>query len=163
MRNILIFTEDSFGVDFINKVILNMKQVGLVNNSFHFKCLHLKALCNKKIDRQIRATQLKKVYDRIIIVIDGDFNPNQKYVEMRSHVEKKFQEITKIVVIETEIEEWICKSLKIKFNQEKPSSVLNKEFCYEKYKLPKYNNKLDYSILTKDSTSFIKFLNYIQI
>ncbi len=67
----------------------------------------------------------------------------------------------KIVLAEYEIEEWICISKDLKWKHLKPSEELKRNFGYEKYKLPKYANELDFDKLKKNCKSFKAFLNVL--
>lgn len=83
---------------------------------------------------------------------------NQKLDEILEYIDNKVDRII-IVLAEYEIEEWICISKDLKWKHSKPSEELKRKYGYEKYKLPKYANELDFNKLKKNCKSFKAFLN----
>ncbi|MFX0174395.1 MAG: hypothetical protein ACFE9L_21160 [Candidatus Hodarchaeota archaeon] len=134
-----------------------MKEQEIISKSFALRSKHLAQLCNVKINRQIKAEHLSQTYDLIIVIIDGDGQVNQKKLEMEQHIETNYVQITKIIVIETEIEEWLCESLDIEYNM-KPSRVLRSVKNYEKRKLPDLIHLLNYEKLLFQNGSFQEFV-----
>lgn len=160
---IKLIVEDFYGVDFLKNVIELLKEVNLVNKNLIIpKPKHLPADCNSKLNEIL--TMFDNTCDRIIIVLDSD-NPRnykERYERAQSHVPKFMKTPVKIVLTEYEIEEWICISKDLKWRHSKPSDELKNKFGYEKYKLPRYTDELDFDTLRKKSKSFIAFLKALQ-
>ncbi len=157
---IKLIVEDFYGVDFLKNVIERLKEANLVNKNLIIpKPKHLPADCNPKLDEILEYNDKK--FDRIIIVFDADDPRNFKdrYERAQSHIPKVMKTPVKIVLAEYEIEEWICYSRNLKWKHSKPSEELKRQFGYEKYKLPKYANELDFDKLQKNCRSFKDFLN----
>ncbi len=101
----------------------------------------------------------------IIIDKEDTYNYDENKDVWRHLGGLKNEDKSKIVVIATEpeMEEWICISLDLNFDntgydkKRKPSEVLKKEINYEKSNLHKYVEKLDFEKLMKKSKSFIEF------
>ncbi len=95
-----------------------------------------------------------------VIIFDAD-DPQKfkdKYERAQGHT-KNIKTPVYIVLAEYEIEEWICISKDLKWKHSKPSEELKRNFGYEKHKLPKYANELDFNKLQKNCNSFKAFLN----
>jgi hypothetical protein len=156
---IKLIVEDFYGVDFLKNVIERLKDANLVNKNLIIpKPKHLSALCNSKLDEILIMTD--NTCDKIIIVLDADGPQNYKdrCERAQSHVPKNMKTPVKIVIAEYEIEEWICISKNLKWKHSKPSDELKIKDGYEKYKLPKYANELDFDKLQKNCKSFKAFL-----
>jgi len=156
---IKILTEDTYGTKFFEK-IANKLEVKV-----KVKAERISGVCSGKMTRQIKACI--NDCDKIIVIVDGDGNPEDKEKTVREKHFNGFDEDKQkkldVVVFEYEVEEWICTSLGIKFNS-KPSEALDEwekkqkgdKAEYEKKYLPEYVEKLDFGKL-KDCNSFKKF------
>ena len=163
-----MFVEDEYGPEFFERLINRLKVEGLISKDTVAKPCKLPADCNMKIDKAIKSS-LTFGFSRAILVIDGDGDPEEKQKRAESHIPPKFKDRVDVIVFEYEAEEWICKSLGIRYGRYiKPSKALNdwlrckegKE--YHKRDLPKFVSRLDLSLLNRNDKTFknlIKFLN----
>jgi len=103
--------------------------------------------------------------DKIIIEYDCDGNCSEITEQINNIIGAYYKNIC-LLGIKFEIEEWICDSLGIKYNNKRrPSKALNdferkRGNNYTKDKLPSYSSKLDYKKLNKNE-SFHKFLELL--
>ena len=96
--------------------------------------------------------------DRIIILMDADGRPlADKEEKIKEYIAKKDLDRVRIVLLDSEIEEWICYSLGIKTNG-KPSDALAEKNGYQKRDLLKYASKIDCTKL-KDCQSFNRLIS----
>ncbi|RLI85578.1 MAG: hypothetical protein DRP01_05910 [Archaeoglobales archaeon] len=78
------------------------------------------------------------------MVIDGDRNPEKKRENAELHIPSDLKDRVDVIVFEYEAEEWICKSLSVKYGNVKPSKALNhwlktkKGREYHKRDLPRF-------------------------
>jgi len=165
-----MFVEDAYGPKFFEKLIDRLKEMSLIPKDTIIRPSKPPADCNTKIDRAIESA-LSFGFDRVILIIDGDGNPEEKQKRAESHIPPKFKDRVDVVVFEYEVEEWICKSLGIRYGSyTKPSNALNDWLKnnegkrYHKRDLPRFVSKLDLSSLHRNDKTFkslIKFLNKI--
>jgi len=131
IREIIIFTEDAYGVEFFKKLILRLKKEGFVNPNIIVHTKRLAGKCHTKIGRQISASLMD--YDRVLVVVDGEGHDIRKVEreEVLRHVEKHIARKTahhsrktlrkylseklKVIVLDYMIEEWVCRGLGINF------------------------------------------------
>ena len=151
------FVEDSFGREFF------------------------KILFSKKLEENVLSGQITSIYvcppgnkmsrlvtlnvdnaDRIIIIADAD-GRDIKYEEqsIKERIKGKYRECIRIVLLDYEIEEWICYSHGIKFDGQNPSKILKHKIQYSKKRLPKYGAKLDCKKLM-GCESFRRFLSALE-
>jgi hypothetical protein len=162
-----IFVEDEHGPEFFEKLVELLKKEELVPRDIIVKQSKLPADCNPKIDRVIKASLIFG-FDRAILFIDGDGNPEEKQKRAESHVPPEYKDKVVVVIFEYEVEEWICKSLGIRYGSHtKPSDALNNWLRnkegrrYQKRDLPKFVSKLDLSLLSKNDRTFIDLINVL--
>ena len=156
---IKLIVEDSWGVPFFPIVIERLKTANLVNKNLIIqKPKHLPADCNGKLDEILK--MVDKTCDLIIIVLDADGpqNYSTRHERAQSHIPNHMTKRVKIILAEYEIEEWICISKDITWKHSKPSDVLKTKHSYEKWKLPKYADELDFDVLSNKCKSFKAFL-----
>jgi len=154
IRQVIIYTEDSYGVAFFKKLIERLVKEKFIDISLNVETKRLAGKCYLKSGRQI-VTSIE-FYDRIIVVIDAE-GKNKKTVKVndlekhvfnhikhrvqKDHINKfknKIKDKLKIIVLDYMIEEWICYSLGIKVRN-KPSEDLNG--WLRKYKSYKHGYK----------------------
>ncbi len=156
--NILILGDDSYGKGFYPKLIER-----IFGRSY--STLFKRAI-GPKVSRIIKANFISSNPDKIIRIKDGEGNRidevvrNIEEMELRN-LDRTLKDKVKIVILDCEVEEWICISKGIKFNC-KPSRELRMREKYEKHMLPKYVDKLDIDKLKVKSRSFRDFLNAIE-
>lgn len=166
--NVMILTEDTYGKKFFDEIIKLLKEKSMISNEVKASCKRILGVCSRKMTRQINAAE---DFDKIIVVVDGDGNPEKKEKEVK---ERHFKDKNKLkkadtIVFKYEIEEWICYSQGIKFNN-KPSDALNKwikeekqnfKSGYEKKFLPEYVKLLSFDKL-RENGIFEKFLKLLE-
>ena len=171
-RKITLLTEDRYGVEFLKRLI-HSKLAGLIDvRSVSLNIQRIAGLCSLKFTRQL--TLLASMSDKTIIIVDGNGQPNKVYESIYEkhvkQVEKRLRNVRiAMVVLDKEIEEWVCLSLNIKYGH-KPSEALNEylrrkhgaRLRYEKYMLPDFTDKLDIQKLIKLSRSFRKFIHELK-
>ena len=82
--------------------------------------------------------------DKIIIIADADGrNAEKKKRDILRFVKNEDLVHVQVVLLNYEIEEWICYSESISFGNQKPSDVLKHRKNYTKNQLPKYAERLD--------------------
>jgi len=153
---ILIFSEDQYGPKFFQKLLQRLRREGFIPTEMNVTTGPRIRNCYAKTQRAIKAALGD--FDRVILVIDGDGNPEQARRQIQAHLPADEEPRIGVVVTQYEIEEWICYSDGIRFGSEKPSQVLHKKHAYEKFKLPQYADKLDLQRLRDMSESFRYFL-----
>ena len=163
--NIMIFTEDTYGRDFIKDLVARLKREGLIKSEISVNVRRLAGVCNSKMQRQIKAAAI--THRRIIVIADADGKPIQEIRKrILYHVQSDLQDIVYTVILKYEIEEWICISLGLRTTK-KPSKELDEyikkkekdaKSGYEKYMLPKFAGTLDISKL-ENYNSFKELIN----
>jgi len=158
---IMVLCEDSYGTDFLKELINRLKSENIVPTGLHVNAERFYGPCNTKLERQIKPMAFQRGYNFFIIVADADGNPTEAVKKkIEYHVPNNFKDITRFVILNYEIEEWICISLNIEIN-DKPSNILKRKFNYEKYKLKGYVPKLDFKKLKK-CRSFCDFVKELR-
>ena len=119
---ICLIYEDSFGKEFFKNITKDLKDKNLINkkNSLDFKG---KLTLNTKLKRIISTivNDDKKQCDKIVIEYDCDGKCN----EITSNINRilgEYKAYVSLLPIKFEIEEWICDSLRIKYNSKETSS-----------------------------------------
>ncbi len=168
-REIYLFVEDSYGVVFFKKLIENINNLNILKKPIKISKRNGITtpqsiggyLCNPKIERDILAASNFTTCEKIIIVIDGDKNQNkinENKDKIKKHIPKNINKPCKEIIIDYEIEEWICMCNNIKWGNDKPSDILKSKLKYKKSQLPNYGNKLDIIYLYNNSNSFKQFI-----
>lgn len=160
MGRILLFYEDEYGKDFYKNLIKELKNKTIIDKGIGIKYNHIGAFCNPKIMKMIKAQEIKAEYDKIIIIFDGDFIPDQKKESMSGHIHKNYTKKVKIITFESEIEELICISQGWKYSG-KPSDYLKQKIDYEKRNLPEMIKYIKIDVLKSNSLVFNEFLKSI--
>lgn len=135
------FVEDSHGSDFITVLFKKNSGEGLLSgNIVDARRYDL----SNKLRRMVNAAiHLKKV-DRVIILRDADGRSLDKEIErIKQYLDPRYLRYVHIVLLDYEIEEWICYSQGIPVKGEKPSKILKHRQKYQKNRLPKFAEKLD--------------------
>ena len=153
----LFLVEDYFGQSFFERFFSKKIDEHIFSGKLE-GVRHAKL--NGKITKQVRAN-IGKV-DRIIIIADADGQDlATKNQDITRFVDSVYAEYVKIVLLDYEIEEWICHSEGINLDGQKPSSVLKYKRRYKKSKLPTYAEKIDCKKL-QDSNSFKRFASSLE-
>ncbi len=157
--NIKIISEDDYGGAFLKNVIAQLRNRKLVGNVTVKGSKPMRPLCNFQLDRILRSFDAS--CDKIIIVLDSDEPQNfeYRYANIVRHVPDNLKTPVEIILMDYEIEEWICISKNLKWKHSKPSDELKNKEGYTKSSLPKYASELDFDKLQKNSRSFKAFLN----
>lgn len=155
--SVALYAEDAFGPQFFRKLIPVLREQGLVPPETTLVDASKYPVCNPKLGRIIAAARERT--SRIIVVVDADGgNVTTAGLRTLGHVVPVDRDVTRVIVIDYEIEEWICVSMGYKTFGRKPSEVLREKLGYEKYRLPEYVAKLDFARLGRESASFARFL-----
>ena len=100
--------------------------------------------------------------DRVIVIADADGqDPEEKKQRIHRYVGSRHANRVRIVMLDYEIEEWICYSQGLKFGDQKPSAILKHKEGYQKRQLPTYAERLDCDKL-QNCTSFRRLLSALE-
>lgn len=109
-------------------------------------------------------------YDKAIILVDGNRNPKKAEKTLQKYT-KKFEDKTRKIIFEKEIEEWITESLgiKYKYHNKKPSDALNEYLKnkkgikkgYQKHHLPNYARSIDFGKI-KNLYTYKRFIKALK-
>jgi hypothetical protein len=155
--NVRILAEDSYAKGFFNNLVPNLKNDAYINQSFNISVQRFVGICNPKSTNQVIAASDK--FLKIIILVDCDYKPSRNIKNrILQHIPSYLKKIVTIIMIRSEIEEWICISLGLRF-QGKPSDRLKESRNYHKYDLPKYANEVDVEKLLSNCASFKEVIN----
>lgn len=158
---ISIFTEDGYGPAFIKQLIPLLKANDLIPRETIITDSRKYPLCNPKLGNMVKASL--EVAERSVVLTDangGDLD--SVMTRTLNHVKKEDRSNVSIVVLDYEIEEWICSSKSYRLNAATPTYVLETREMYEKYRLPDYARQLDLAKLSRDCGSFRRFLAAIR-
>lgn len=134
-----LVVEDSFGPDFITKLFNKKFNEGLLSGRLEGVT---SCLIGNKLNRKVNAALLDA--DRVIVLMDADGQPlDQKTETIKQYLDTKYIDRISIVLLDYEIEEWICYASDIPTKGEKPSKILKVRHNYRKRHLPKFAEKLD--------------------
>lgn len=165
-REIVIITEDTYGGEFFKRLLNRLRNEGLADIrlkklSGRRNPIHAPYLCNPKLGKILRASELSKP-DFILLVYDGDGPSNYKFRrgDVEKHIPRNIKTPVKVLLFEYEIEEWICRSLGYNWAT-KPSDELKRREGYAKHQLPDYVGRLDFDKLKKNCKSFQEFLKIL--
>ena len=160
---VAVFTEDSYGAEFVRRLL---ERPGLSGRAGY--CRRLAGVCSSKSVRQLKAAALD--YEKVVVLVDGDWDPENVRKRMNEHLENLRGELgskVRVIVVESEIEEWVCESLGLRYRGLKPSQVLSdhlrreKRCEYEKYMLPSLAGYVNPEKLASNS-SFNSFIRSIR-
>jgi len=160
---IVIFTEDSYGKFFIKRLVY-----GKLNLKKEIRVQRLAGVCYTKSTRQIIAASSD--CNKIVILVDGDDEPEKVRSSMEGHIRKAQEKVyclnIYLIVVDTEIEEWVCEGLGICYGR-KPSEDLNRYlqqnfgYMYRKSMLPDFASKVDPTKLSENK-SFVRFMKALE-
>ena len=164
MANIKIFSDDTYGCEFFKKLTNRLKNDKKINVGWSVNTDRLPGKCYTKIERVIRASNLD--FEKIVIIADADgpHNKSKVFQEINIHIPEGCKSKTKLIILDYELEEWICCCLGINFQKSKPSEALS-DWCrrqrdneYKKWQLPNFVKELNTDIL-QTYPSFKEFVN----
>ncbi len=165
--NILILIEDFYGKDFIKNLVNRLKREGVIGKNIKVDCQWSYGRLNPKITRILRSNA--DYVDRAIIVIDAEGENEEDVIrKLEELIPQEIEPKTKYIVFDYCIEEWICKGLSIRFNQDPIKSLsdyLRRKYgahhSYKKYMLPDFAEEIDIEKLMDDQ-QFVRFLGYLK-
>lgn len=106
-------------------------------------CLHVS--CARHLETSygvVNAALLEWEY--VIVLMDADGQQlDLKTNAIKQYLDPRYADRIRIVLLDYEIEEWICYSLGIKIHAEKPSTILKRNIKYKKNRLPTFALRLD--------------------
>ncbi len=156
---IKIFCEDRKGKPFFEELIKRMKKKGILRN-IPIKVGYIGGRVGTSLERRIKAS-LREGCNKFIVIYDAH---GEDIKEVRDRVWRfipvNVSSNTCVVILDFEIEEWICISEGIDCGSE-PYKTLKSKIGYEKHKLPKYAEKLNFNKL-KECRSFKEFLDCLK-
>jgi len=162
-----IFTENAYGPDFIKRLIKRLKERGAIPADLFVNASHFLGVCRPKSGRQIGAAYYD--FDSIIVIVDahgGD--ANEVEASVIKHVHGDFRDKLRMVILDYEIEEWVCRGLNIRFGQnpsEDLSSYLRRRKGYKgeykKHMLPEFADEVNIERLM-EYPSFKRFLKMLR-
>lgn len=131
--------EDRFGPQFIKTLFRKKSESGLFTGRI---VKARRSSISTKLSRHVTAAQ--EIADRIIILMDAEGKPlDDKTDEIKRHLDTKYTNNVRIVLLDQEIEEWICYSKEYTIKDGKPSDILKTKLKYQKNQLPDYAKSLD--------------------
>ena len=152
-----LVVEDSFGPDFITKLFKKKFDEGLLSGKLAGVT---SCLIGNKLRRKVNAALLD--VDHVIVLMDADGQPlGQRTEAIKRYLDVKYLDYVSIVLLDYEIEEWICYSLGIPTKGEKPSAILKNHKNYKKNHLPRFAEKLDCKILAS-CPSFLRLTQVLK-
>lgn len=160
-----LLSEDTYGVDFLGRVVDRLVKQGFVSSVQLVEGGHSNGiagrLCNTKVSRILRAAIPEGACDCVVVAIDADgHDPVAKEEEFaKEHVPTELRGSVCVLAFEREAEEWVTVSMGrgVAPDGSKPSEYLRQHERYEKRMLPKYADELNLDSLRK-LRSFRKFL-----
>jgi len=161
-KKIRAYTDDSYAPPFFERI------ADKINNNIDFKAHRNPAPCNNKMERIIKSALEIVKCDKIVIIADGEGDPNSRLKSIKTHIPKKYADNIDIIIFPIEVEEWICRSLGIKYSV-KPSASLeewtaNKKGHKNRYKksdLPRYADNINFDKI-KEHPAFVKFVRALK-
>ncbi|BBE42112.1 hypothetical protein [Conexivisphaera calida] len=175
MHKIYIIAEDTYGCDFLLRVVDRMRKERVLREELVIsRCRHLSVLRNRKVGRVAKAALLDEEDDKVLIVVDADGRRREDVekdvmpfvsdgVRSGGVDERKVKDVmdrVKLVIFSQEAEEWVVASMGRGFTDGKPSEFLRRTEArgYEKSDLPRYAESLDLWALRKKVPSFSDFI-----
>ena len=136
------FTEDAFGPQFIIRLIPILRNHGLIDEDTIVGKSRAFPKCNPKLGKMVSASSL--FFDRAVVLVDAEgYATDIVESKTRNHIkDKDALAITRFVVMQYEIEEWICESEEFNLEGSKPSEILKTKLRYEKFQLPLYAERM---------------------
>jgi hypothetical protein len=143
-------------------LVERLKKENIVDKSLYVETKKFPGICYTKSERAIKAASID--FDKIVVVVDADGPANREGVfkGVDVHIAKEIKSKVEVIILDYELEEWICYSFGIPFGEDKPSKVLN-ERCkekrgaksgYRKWQLPRFVENLDINALRRNCRSF---------
>ena len=166
IREIIIFTEDTYGVEFFNNLIqmISKRYKTQLKVTLH----RLAGKCYPKVNRQITAACNSTKNGIVLIIADAE-GENVQSVErfLLRYVPKTCPIPVRLLIFQYMIEEWICVGLSIKYSSdlirrldEYLRNMRGPNYKYKKRILPDFVERLDMNKLEQHSL-FVKFLNIL--
>jgi len=164
-----ILIEDEQGVLFFRELVHRLKNSNFIpsNLKIDVDAVIQGGPCNFKQTRVIKTTV--NSFNKVILIFDAD-GPDKidlKRNQMKIHIPKDKSQLIDMIILDYEIEEWICKSLDISIG-DKPSIELDKYLkkiskgrkSYHKSDLHSFSKVIDFDKLQKNPNySFKIFIN----
>jgi len=156
---IKILCEDSYGKEFFRILANRLKREKIMSRRTGINTDRLQGICSTKLERIMRAAT--DYYEKVIIVVDAHgHRPAAVNKQVAQHIPVQRRKSVCIVVLDHEIEEWICFSLGLRI-QGSPYRTMKQRMGYKKHRLPSYAEKLNIATLDK-YPSFKLFLDALK-
>jgi hypothetical protein len=161
IREVVIFTEDTYGVDFFRKLVKRLIEENIIG-SIKYDVKRIAGKCYIKFGGDV-VTAVDS-FDRVIVVVDSEGNDkdlvikndvlkcinnhikNRVKKDVKKEVKSKVGQKLRIVVLDYKIEDWICYGLGIKISSD-PVENLKDWFRKNRgYKFKYSKNALHYFV-----------------
>ena len=108
MASCEIFSEDAYGVEFFKRLIERLKKESSADESLYVATRRLPGICYTASEIAIKNASMD--FDKIIVVMDADGPTNRDTVfkRMDVHIHEKIKGKVDVIIIDYELEEWIC-------------------------------------------------------
>lgn len=158
---IKIFCEDSYGREFFKKLANRLKDENIISRGTGINTDRLRGLCSTKLRRILTAALYS--YNKVIIQVDAHgHRPAIVNKQVEQHIPVQRMKSACIVVLDYEIEEWLCFSEGLRVQgSPSPYEILKQRRQYEKHRLPSYAEKLNIVTLG-DYPSFKRFIDALK-
>jgi len=160
-------TEDKYGVDFFKKLVNRLKSMHVVDKSWHIYVEWMHGKCYAKTERIINAKR-RVGLGKIVVAADAEGDDKEEVAEFLSrHIPEDLKALTKYVIFNDCIEEWVCEGLGIEHRGLHPVECLdrwlreNRKRGYEKFMLPDFAGKIDIKKLQNNNKEFSIFISEI--
>jgi hypothetical protein len=149
-------------------LIERLKKESSADEGLYVATRRLPGICYTASEIAIKNASMD--FDKIIVVVDADGPTNRDTVfeKVNVHIHEEIKGKVDVIIMDYELEEWICYSLGIHFGGDKPSNALN-DWCknkrgtkrgYKKRQLPNFVEDLDFNAL-RNCFSFRDFVNAV--
>jgi len=166
---VLILVESSFTKKFVERILGKMS----ISAKIEVKSRPGVRPCDHRLGRIVKlystSPRESGKYCKIVIIVDGD-GREVKHIQQAvlEHLEESGQSVIRVVVLDYEIEEWVCDSLGVKYGQYRmPKEELRHYLRSKKGKeyrprdLPKYADLVDPKKLKEINRSFRELVGMI--
>jgi hypothetical protein len=153
----VLLCEDKYGGPFLRDLTNRLKSSGLMSRRTGVDTTKFYGACNVKLEKQLIAKSLDRTCSFTILVDSDGREKAPIRRRVAQHIPRNLATITRTIILDYEIEDWICVSLGMPLNG-RSAEMLRRRYGYEKYRLVSYVPKLDFERL-KVCQSFRDFVN----
>ena len=163
--SIALFVEDTYGVDFYRVILDRLRDNGLLPSRVKVRVVRLPSRrCNPGLESKIVARLGGRHYDKVVIVVDSDFNPEDAKRNVARHL-RKLCGIVKLVVVDPRHEAWLCLGLGGSPSQcrSRPEDYISRRIgrLYEKRMLGELAREIDVNKLAAIDPGFASLIRLL--